>query len=71
MFRKCILADLKLSVRLKATGLEKMLYDTVKYSFAGEPFVPPASARALLDELISPEHSLCRIKVRGKNITYV
>lgn len=71
LFRDCIKSDLKKSDRLKANGLENVILDMIKYSFAGEPFAPPTSARALLEELITPEHSLCTIKVRGKNITHI
>ena len=71
MFRNCLKSDLNLTVRLKATGLKNVLLDTLKYSFSGELFLPPVSARAFLDELISPEHSLCRIKIRGANIIHV
>ena len=66
MFRSCILADLKLSARLKAMGLEKILYDTIKYSFSGEPFLPPSYALAILDSLAVPTHSICKIKIQGK-----
>ena len=59
MFRNCLKSDLNLSDRLEATGLKYVLLDTLKYSFSGEPFKPPESARALLEELFCPEHSLC------------
>ena len=59
MFRKCILTDLRLSDRLKASGLEVLLYNVVKYCFSGEPFLPPTCARATLEELIAPEHAIC------------
>jgi hypothetical protein len=71
MFRKCLITDLQLSDRLKATGLEQILFDIVKYSFSGEPFLPPEGARTLMDELFSPAHSLCKIKIRGNKITHV
>ena len=71
MFRNCLKSDLNLSDRLNATGLKKVLLDTLKYSFSGEPFLPPPCARELLEELVCPEHSLCRIKIRGKKITHV
>ena len=71
MFRNCLKSDLNLSDRLQATGLKSVLLDTLKYSFAGEPFVPPASARELLEELVCPEHSLCKINIRGNKITHV
>ena len=71
MFCKCLITDLKLSDRLRASGLERVMFDLVKYSFAGEPFVPPVSARALLEELICPDHSLCKINIRGNKITHV
>ncbi len=71
MFRNCILSDLRLSDRLKATGLDSVLFDVVKYCFSGEPFLPPPSAREILEELIAPAHSLCMIKIRGKKITHV
>ena len=71
MFRNCLKSDLKLSDRLKATGLTQVLLDTLKYSFSGEPFLPPVNARALLEELICPEHSLCMIKIRGNKILHV
>ena len=71
MFRKCLKSDLKLSDRLKRTGLESVLLDTLKYSFSGEPFLPPVSARACLEQRISPDHLLCRIRIRGVNITHV
>jgi hypothetical protein len=71
MFRNCIKADLKLSDRLKATGLQTVALDVLKYCFSGEPFLPPPCARELLEELVCPEHSLCRIKIRGKKITHV
>ena len=71
MFRKCLKSDLKLSDRLKSTSLESVLLDTLKYSFSGELFLPPVHARACLDKLIGPDHSLCRIKIRGVNITHV
>jgi hypothetical protein len=59
LFRNCLKSDLLLSDRLKATGLTNILLDTLQYSFSGEPFLPPENARALLEELIGPEHSLC------------
>jgi hypothetical protein len=59
MFRKSLLADLQLSERLKATGLKQVLFDVIKYCFSGEPFLPPTYARATIDELVSPDHSLC------------
>ena len=65
------MSDLRLSDRLRATGLESVLYDVVKYCFSGEPFVPPTIARDTLEALIAPAHSLCMIKVRGKNIIHV
>jgi hypothetical protein len=71
MFRNCLKSDLNLSDRLKATGLKKVLLDTLKYSFSGEPFLPPAGARALLEDLLCPEHSLCMIKIRGNKILHV
>ena len=71
MFRNCLKSDLNLSDRLKSTGLKKVLLDTLKYSFSGEPFLPPASARALLEDLLCPEHSLCMIKIRGNKILHV
>jgi hypothetical protein len=71
MFCNCIKSDLNLSDRLKATGLKKVLLDTLKYCFSGEPFLPPASARALLEELLCPEHSLCKINIRGNKILHV
>jgi hypothetical protein len=71
MFRKCLKTDLQLSDRLRKTGLQRILFDTIKYSFSGEPFLPPVCARALLEELICPEHSLCKINIRGNKITHV
>jgi hypothetical protein len=71
MFRNCLKTDLNLSDRLKATGLKSVLLDTLKYSFSGEPFLPPESARAILEELLCPEHSLCKINIRGNKITHV
>jgi hypothetical protein len=59
MFRNCILSDLRLSDRLKATGLDSVLFDVVKYCFSGEPFLPPPSTRAILEELIAPAHAIC------------
>jgi hypothetical protein len=47
------------------------LLDTLRYSFSGEPFKPPESARALLEELFCPEHSLCKINIRGNKILHV
>ena len=71
MFPNCLKSDVNLSDRLKASGLKDTLLDTLKYSFSGEPFLPPVSARAFLDEFLCPEHSLCRIKIRGANIIHV
>jgi hypothetical protein len=71
MFRKCLVTDLQSSERLKATGLERILFDIVKYGFSGEPFKPPKSARTLLAELISPAHSICNINIRGNKIIHV
>jgi hypothetical protein len=71
MFRKCLITDLQLSDRLSTSGLKRIVFDLVKYSFSGEPFLPPACARTLMDELISPEHSICRIKIRGSYVTHV
>ena len=71
MFRNCLKSDLNLSDRLEATGLKNVLLNTLKYSFSGEPFLPPENARALLEELICPEHSLCKIKIRGNKIIHV
>lgn len=65
MFRKCIKTDLNLSDRLKRTGLEHIFLDVLRYSFSGEPFLPPVKAHALIEKLYSTEHSLCRIKIRG------
>ena len=71
MFRKCIITDLQLSDHLKATGLEKILFDIVKDSFSGKPFMPPEGAQTLMDELLSPAHSLCKLTIRGSKTTYV
>jgi hypothetical protein len=71
MFRTCLKSDLNLSDRLEASGLKKVLLDTLKYSFSGEPFKPPESARALLETLFCTEHSLCRINIRGNKILHV
>ena len=71
MFRKCLKSDLLLSDRLEATGMKDVLLDTLKYSFAGEPFKPPENARGILAELVCPAHSLCLIKIRGNNIIHV
>jgi hypothetical protein len=71
MFRNCLKSDLNLSDRLQATGLKNVLLDTLKYSFSGEPFLPPESTRALLEELFCTEHSLCKINIRGNKILHV
>jgi hypothetical protein len=71
MFRNCLKSDLTLSDRLEATGLKSVVLDTLKYSFSGEPFKPPENARALLEELVCPEHSLCLINIRGNKILHV
>ncbi len=71
MFRNCLKSDLMLSDRLEATGLKTVLLDTLKYSFAGEPFKPPDNARALLEELVCPEHSLCIINIRGSKVLHL
>jgi hypothetical protein len=71
MFRNCLKDDLILSDRLEATGLKPVLLDALKYSFSGEPFLPPVNARALLEKLFCPEHSLCMINVRGNKILHV
>ena len=71
MFRKCLITDLKLSDRLRASGLERVMFDLVKYSFSGKPFIPPVSSRAYMNELIDPAHSLCKIKVRGVKVLHV
>ena len=71
MFRNCLKSDLTLSDRLEATGLKSVLLDTLKYSFSGEPFKLPEKARALLEDLLCPEHSLCMIKIRGNKILHV
>ena len=36
-----------------------ILQDLVKYSFAGEPRIPPKDTRLLLEKLNAPEHALC------------
>jgi hypothetical protein len=66
LFRKCIWDDLSQSKRLKATGLETIMLDMIKYCFSGEPFMPPKCAYTLLEQLIAPTHSICKLKVRGK-----
>jgi hypothetical protein len=71
MFRNCLKSDLNLSDRLEATGLKSVLLDTLNYSFSGEPFKPPESARALLETLFCTEHSLCRINIRGNKILHI
>jgi hypothetical protein len=71
MFRNCLKSDLMLSDRLEATGLKTVLLDTLKYSFAGEPFKPPDNARALLEELVCPEHSLCILNIRGSKVLHL
>ena len=50
-----------MSDRVKATGLESILCDIVKYSFAGELCTPPPGTRSLLEKLIAPENTLCYI----------
>jgi hypothetical protein len=71
MFRNCLKSDLNLSDRLKASGLKDVLLATLKYSFSGEPFLPPDNARALLEELLCPEHSLCKLNIRGNKLIHV
>lgn len=66
-FRKCIQNDLSLSNRLKATGLDQIMLDLIKYCFSGEPFTPPTCAKFLLEKLLAPQHSICEINVRGRN----
>ena len=63
--------DLRESARVKATGLSQILYDLVKYSFAGEPRTPPKDTRTLLANLVTPDHAICFINVRGKNVLYI
>ena len=58
-FRKCIIADLKESARIKVTGLSSILFDVIKYSFAGEPRIPPVPTRLLLTQLMAPDSALC------------
>jgi hypothetical protein len=70
-FRKCIIADLKASARIKETGLSSILFEVIKYSFSGEPHTPPAHTRQFLEKLISPDHAICFIKKRGKNVLFV
>jgi hypothetical protein len=71
MFHKCLKSDLLLSDRLEATGLKSVLIDSLKYSFAGEPFQPPENARGILAELVCPDHSLCLINIRSNKILHV
>ena len=66
LFRKCLYTDLSTSHRLKATGIDSILLDMIKYCFSGEPFLPPSCALAALDILAVPTHSICKIKAKGK-----
>ena len=43
----------------------------VKYCFAGEPCKPPPVTCRLLEKLTLPDHALCSINIRGKNILHV
>jgi hypothetical protein len=70
-FRKCIIADLKESARIKVTGLSSILFDVINYSFAGEPRPPPAITRSLLEKLMSPDNAICVIKCRNKSVIYL
>jgi hypothetical protein len=54
------------SSRLEATGLNNLLADVAKYCFAGEPCLPPHSARPFLAKLVQPDHALVNIMLRGK-----
>ena len=41
-----------------------MLADLVKFSFAGEPCIPPPSTVPILEQLVSPAHALCYLTVK-------
>jgi hypothetical protein len=53
------MSDLRDSARVRATGLTKILCEVVKYSFAGEPRIPPVPTRLLLTQLMAPDSALC------------
>ena len=60
-FRKSFIADLRESTCLKETGVSQILYDLVKYSFAGEPRTPAKDMGPHLEKLIAPDHAICHI----------
>ena len=70
-FRKCIIADLQKSARIKETGLSSILFNVIKYSFAGEPRPPPAITRSLLEKLMSPDNAIFVIKSQSKSVLYL
>ena len=67
-FRKCLKNDLRLSNRLEALGLTKLLCDVMKYSFAGETCTPPKGTREILVNLIAPDHAICTVSKGGKSV---
>jgi hypothetical protein len=60
------ISDLHSSERISATGLTNILSDIVKLCFSGEPSVPPPTTVSLLEKLVSVEHALCFLTVKGK-----
>jgi hypothetical protein len=70
-FRKCIISDLRDSARIKATGLTQILCEVVKYSFAGEPRLPPVPTRSLLTHLMTQDSALGYMVNRGKKVLYL
>ena len=71
MFRNLIQSDLWSSDRLLTNGLTSVLSDVVKFCFAGEPCLPPKSARPLLEKLFCSEHALCHINIKGHNVLHL
>ena len=71
LFRVCITQDLRESHRVSVTGLDHLLCDVAKHCFAGEPCQPPAKARDILSLLIHPDHSLCHINIKNKQILFL
>jgi hypothetical protein len=66
-----ITSDLQSSTRLASLGLTSVLSDVVKLCFAGEPFIPPPETQPLLEILVSDDHALCHINVKGRKILHV
>jgi hypothetical protein len=60
-----------MSSRASTMGLQQLLCDVVKFSFAGEPCQPPVVTRSILDKLFAPDHALCYINLKRKSVLHL